>query len=137
MTSALLAALSAVLTFLFLMVCLGFGYIVWRDRRRFAFWWEMDVRGRADTIFQISLIGVICIAAYHRGIAAVSHANKHWGVGAASLQASLYLPVHIACVCGVLWWVAVEIFGPEVPHRAWLATVGIGAALGLTIFFTV
>lgn len=133
-TSDLFAALSAVLTHLFLLTAIGLVYVLWRDRRRFAYWREMGPRGRADTLLNFGMAGFMAIAGYHRGLATYNFAVKHWAAATpASDTAAIYLPLHLMFAAVILWWLAIELCGVHWAAWAWSTVMAIGFVLGVAI----
>lgn len=137
MSSATSAALSAVLTCFFFAGGMGMAFLTWRYRRRFALWKEMGPQGRADTILNISLVGVLLVSGYHRGIATYNFAFHHWAtVTPAASTAAIYLPLHLFSMAGLLWWLCIETVGMAQGGKAWLVLMAAGATLGALIFTT-
>lgn len=131
LTSDTFAALSAVLTYFFLVGGMGLALLTWRLRRRFSLWRAMGTQGRSDTILNIGLCGVLMIAGYHRGVATYHFALNHWSTAATT--AIVYLPLHVTFMAAVLWWLCIELIGINGGGRAWLFLMATGIALGTSI----
>ena len=125
------AALSAVLTYMFLIGASGLAVLAWRLRGRFRFWKAMGPQGRADTILNFGLCGVLAIAGYHRAVATYHFAMNNWITAAST--AGIYLPLHIAAMSAVLWWLCCELVGTSGGWLAWLMLMGGAGLLGWTI----
>lgn len=135
-SSGLFAALSAVLTYFFFVAAGGLAILIWFYRRRFALWHEMGPQGRADTILHMSLIGVLLIAGYHRAHATYHFAFKYWPLSMNAPTATIiYLPLHLICMSGLLWWLCIELVGIENGGKAWATLMLSAAAIGFWIFY--
>lgn len=125
------AALSAVLTYMFLVGAAGLAVLAWRLRKRFTLWHEMGPLGRADTIFNFGLCGVLAVAGYHHTVATYHFALNNWST--AGTTAGVYLPLHIGSMACVLWWLCIELVGMDGGGRAWCMLMVLALAVGATM----
>ena len=126
-----LAGLSATLAYFFIVGTVGMGLLTWRQRGRFAHWWDLSARDRADAVLNVAWLGILLNAAFQRITETYSFAAQEWRLTAVTVAtAPLYLGLTLTCMAGFLWWMCLEIVGPARNRLWWVVFIMTGAWLG-------
>jgi hypothetical protein len=128
-----LAGLSAMLAYWFGLATLGHGTLIWRYRARFLRWFSLSARDRADALLSIALFGILLNAAFQRAIATWALAVAEWRLSPlTTVAAPIYLVWSLIFTAGLLWWLALELLGPN-RYLWWLLAMLSGVALCLGV----
>lgn len=134
---AIYAGFSIVMTY-WLAICTAvMGAFCWEQRYRFANWWKISARERADAALNWGLMSFFAYACAQRALSTYSFAKAEWVITArTATTAPIYLPVALIGLSLIIWWMCFHRHGAQ-RRFWWCIWMWTGLALFAVMFFAV